>query len=76
LFCSVIHVSWRGFDLSLGIRIVNLHTKRIAKIVDGHLNWGDYEKPMMVWDVEYEDSGLTFRMNEHYELHWELLEEE
>ncbi len=62
-------------ELSLGVRIVNLHTNRIAKIIDGHLNWSSYHFPVMVWDVQYEDSGLRFKMNDFYEYHWELLEE-
>ncbi len=73
---SVIHVLWRGIELSLGVRIVNLHTKRIAKLIDGHLDWSSYHFPVMVWDVQYEDSGLRFKMNDFYEYHWELLEEE
>ena len=76
LFCFVIHVSWRGIDLSLGIRIMNLHTKRTAKIIEGHLNWSDFDRPMMVWEVEYEDDGIIFRMNEFYEPHWDLVEED
>ncbi len=54
---------------------MNLHTNRIAKIIDGHLNWSSYHFPVMVWDVQYEDSGLRFKMNDFYEYHWELLEE-
>lgn len=75
-FCYAIHVLWRVIELTLGVRIVNTHTKRIAKLIDGHLNWSSYHFPVMVWDVEYEDSGLRFKMNEFYEYHWKLLEEE
>jgi hypothetical protein len=62
--------------VDLNVKIINKHTKRVANLIDGFLNWETYEQPMMVWDVIYLDSGIQFTMNENYEYHWDLLDSE
>tara|TARA_B100002019_G_C21249141_1_gene590079 strand:+ start:1437 stop:1637 length:201 start_codon:yes stop_codon:yes gene_type:complete len=64
--------------MSLDVKIVNRHTKRKAKILDLDIipNWCGSENPMVVYSVEYLDDGLQFYMNEFYEAHWDLVDED
>ena len=52
------------------LRAKNLHTERMADLVDIDVLFGE----AIVYVMKYVDTQEVFRMDEEYEVHWEVAE--